>query len=97
MSKVFGVFRRFGWAEAKERPGAFCKARAGGAVVTALRDMSETLEARKELRREIRTILSGVVYTSWIVLFIGVGAVLAMNAIAPGTLCLLYTSDAADE
>ncbi|MBK6870272.1 MAG: type II secretion system F family protein [Kineosporiaceae bacterium] len=62
------------------------QARAGGAVVTALRDMSETLEARKELRREIRTILSGVVYTSWIVLFIGVGAVLAMNAIAPGTL-----------
>jgi tight adherence protein B len=62
------------------------QARAGGAVVTALREMSETLEARKELRREVRTILSGAVYTSWVVLVIGIGAVLALNGIAPGTL-----------
>jgi tight adherence protein B len=62
------------------------QARAGGAVVTALREMSETLEARKELRREVRTVLAGSVYTSWVVLVIGVGAVLMLNGIAPGTL-----------
>jgi tight adherence protein B len=62
------------------------QARAGGAVVTALREMSQTLEARKELRREVRTVLSGAIYTSWVVLILGVGAVLMMNGIAPGTL-----------
>ncbi len=62
------------------------QARAGGAVVTALRGMSETLEARKDLRREIRTMLAGAVYTSWIVLFLGAGSLIVMNVIAPGTL-----------
>jgi tight adherence protein B len=62
------------------------QARAGGAVVTALRDMSETLEARKDLRREIRTLLAGSVFTSWIVLVLGVGALLMLNLITPGTL-----------
>jgi tight adherence protein B len=62
------------------------QARAGGAVVTALRGMSETLEARKDLRREIRTMISGAVFTSWIVLILGAGALLMLNVIAPGTL-----------
>lgn len=62
------------------------QARAGGAVVTALRGMSETLEARKDLRREVRTMLSGAVFTSYIVLFLGAGSLLMMNVIAPGTL-----------
>jgi tight adherence protein B len=62
------------------------QARAGGAVVTALRGMSETLEARKDLRREVRTMLSGAVFTSWVVLFLGAGSLLMMNVIAPGTL-----------
>lgn len=62
------------------------QARAGGAVVTALREMAETLEARKELRREVRTLLAGAIYTSWVVLLIGVGAIFMLNTIAPGTL-----------
>ncbi|GAB6899780.1 type II secretion system F family protein [Kineosporia succinea] len=62
------------------------QARAGGAVVTALRGMSDTLEARKDLRREVRTMLSGAVFTSWIVLILGAGSLLMMNVIAPGTL-----------
>jgi tight adherence protein B len=62
------------------------QARAGGAVVSALRQMSETLEARKDLRREIRTMLSGAVYTSWLVLFLGIGSLLMINLVAPGTL-----------
>jgi tight adherence protein B len=60
--------------------------RAGGAVVTALREMSETLEARKDLRREVRTLLAGPVFTSWVVVFLGIGAVLMLNLVAPGTL-----------
>ena len=62
------------------------QARAGGAVVTALRGMSETLEARKDLRREIQTMLSGAVYTSWLVLILGAGSLAMLNVIAPGTL-----------
>ncbi len=62
------------------------QARAGGAVVSALRGMSETLDARKDLRREIRTMLSGAVYTSWIIVFLGAGSLVMMNLIAPGTL-----------
>ena len=60
--------------------------RAGGTVVTALREMSETLDARKDLHREIRTMLSGAVFTSWIVLMLGVGSLSMTNFIAPGTL-----------
>jgi tight adherence protein B len=62
------------------------QARAGGAVVTALRGMSETLESRKDLRREIQTMLSGAVYTSWLVLILGAGSLMMLNLIAPGTL-----------
>ena len=68
------------------------QARAGGAVVTALRGMSETLESRKDLRREIRTMLSGAVYTSWLVLILGVGSLLMLNLIAPDTLHKVTTS-----
>jgi len=67
------------------------QARAGGAVVSALRGMAETLDARKELRREVRTVLSGSVLTSYIVLFIGVGALLMLNLITPGLLHTLTT------
>lgn len=68
------------------------QARAGGAVVTALRGMSETLDARKDLRREIRTMLSGAVYTSWLVLMLGAGSLLMLNLIAPDTLNKMTTS-----
>jgi tight adherence protein B len=62
------------------------QARAGGAVVTALQEMSETLEVRKDVRREVHTILAGSVFTSWVVVIMGVGSVLVINLIAPGTL-----------
>jgi tight adherence protein B len=68
------------------------QARSGGAVVTALREMSETLEARKDLRREVRTMLAGSVFTSWVVLVLGVGSILVLNLIAPGTLNKVTTS-----
>jgi tight adherence protein B len=68
------------------------QARAGGAVVTALRGMSETLEARKDLRREIRTMLAGATYTGWVVLFLGVGGLVMLNSLQPGTLDRLTSS-----
>jgi tight adherence protein B len=68
------------------------QSRSGGAVVTALREMSETLEARKDLRREVRTMLAGSVFTSYVVLILGVGSILVLNLIAPGTLHKITTS-----
>ena len=41
--------------------------RAGGDTVRALGELAATLEARKDLRREIITLLSGVVFTSYVV------------------------------
>ena len=37
--------------------------RAGGDTVRALNELGHTLEARKDLLREIRTLLSGSVFT----------------------------------
>ena len=49
--------------------------RAGGDTVRALNELSGTLDARKDLLREIRTLLSGSVFTSYVVAGIGVGAI----------------------
>lgn len=55
--------------------------RAGGDTVSALRGMSQTLEAREDLRREIRTMLAGVRATTYAVGGLGAGAVLLLNGI----------------
>ncbi|MGW6644567.1 type II secretion system F family protein [Streptomyces iakyrus] len=60
--------------------------RAGGQVVSALRNLTETLEERKETRREVRTQLSQVNMTSYAVPVLGVGALFMMNAINDGSL-----------
>ncbi|MGP4005554.1 type II secretion system F family protein [Streptomyces sp. 4N124] len=60
--------------------------RAGGQVVTALRNLTETLEERKETRREIRTQLSQVTMTSYAVPVLGVGSLLLMNGVQEGAL-----------
>ena len=60
--------------------------RAGGDTVRALQELGATLEARKDLLREIRTLLSGSVYTSYVVAGIGVLTVIAINALNPGVL-----------
>ncbi|MBS3939346.1 MAG: type II secretion system F family protein [Actinobacteria bacterium] len=58
--------------------------RTGGDVVTALRDMAETLETRKDLRREVRTIVSGAVQTGYVTGGMGIGLILLMNAVYGG-------------
>lgn len=53
--------------------------RSGGDVVRALRDMAETLEARKDLRREVQTIVSGAVQTGYVTGAMGLGLVLLVD------------------
>ncbi|MFJ1736911.1 type II secretion system F family protein [Streptomyces sp. NPDC088254] len=60
--------------------------RAGGQVVAALRNLTETLEERKETRREVRTQLSQVNMTSYAVPALGVGALFLMDSVEDGTL-----------
>jgi tight adherence protein B len=60
--------------------------RAGGDTVRALSELSTTLEARKDLQREIRTLLAGAVFNSYIVAAMGAGSLLLVNGIQPGLL-----------
>lgn len=60
--------------------------RAGGTVVSSLRNLTETLEERKETRREVKTQLSQVTVTAYAVPAFGFGAMLLMNAVMPGAL-----------
>lgn len=57
--------------------------RAGGRIITALRNVADTLEARKEVRREIRTVMSGAMASITLVTIIGVGSLVLVNVINP--------------
>ena len=61
-------------------------ARAGGAIVGSLRNLTVTLEQRKETRREIRTQLSQVTVTAYLVPAIGLGSLLLVDMMMPGAL-----------
>jgi tight adherence protein B len=60
--------------------------RAGGDTVRALQELGATLEARKDLIREIRTVLSGSVFTSYVVAGIGIATIVLMNVFTPGVM-----------
>lgn len=60
-------------------------ARSGGSLVTSLRDIADTLEARKETRREIRTTLAQALATGYLVIVLGVGMLFLLNGIQPGS------------
>jgi tight adherence protein B len=66
--------------------------RAGGDTVRALSELGETLEARKDLLREIRTMLSGAVFTSYLVAMMGAGTIVLINALSPGIMRELTTT-----
>jgi tight adherence protein B len=59
-------------------------ARSGGSMVTALRDIADTLEARKETRREIRTILSQALATGYTIIGMGGLILLVLNVLYDG-------------
>lgn len=60
--------------------------RAGGSIVASLRNLTTTLEERKETRREVRTMLAEVNATAFTVPLLGIGALLLINATVPGAL-----------
>lgn len=60
--------------------------RAGGTIVGSLRNLTTTLEERKETRREVRTMLAEVNATAFTVPVLGLGAMLMMNSMMPGAL-----------
>ncbi|MGW1880844.1 type II secretion system F family protein [Streptomyces sp. NPDC001970] len=60
--------------------------RSGGTIVSSLRNLTETLEERKETRREVRTQLSQVTMTAYIVPGMGLGCLLFIDNLYPGAL-----------
>jgi tight adherence protein B len=66
--------------------------RAGGDVVRALQDLSSTLDMRRETLREVRTLMAGAVFTSYIVPLLGVGALVLLNTINSNTLPRMTSS-----
>ncbi|WP_455352766.1 type II secretion system F family protein [Streptomyces sp. SYSU K217416] len=60
--------------------------RSGGTIVSSLRNLTETLEERKETRREVRTQLSQVTMTAYIVPAMGLGCLLFIDNLYPGAL-----------
>ncbi len=66
--------------------------KAGGALVDSLRNLTETLEDRKETRREVRTTLSQITITAYAVPGIGLGALLLLNKMSPGSLAAMTGS-----
>lgn len=59
--------------------------RSGGSLVKALRDISMTLDDRKEVRREVRTTLAQARATAYLVAAMSVGMLVVLNTISPGT------------
>ncbi|MCX4436285.1 type II secretion system F family protein [Streptomyces mirabilis] len=60
--------------------------KAGGSVVSSLRNLTHTLEDRKETRREVRTMLSEVNATAFTVPMLGLGSLLLINSSNEGAL-----------
>lgn len=59
--------------------------RSGGSIVTALRGIADSLEQRKETRRQIKTTLSGPMVTANLIIVMSIGLLLLLNAMQPGT------------
>lgn len=66
--------------------------RSGGSLVTSLRDIADTLEARKETRREIRTTLAQATLTGYMVAGMGLLMLVMLNTINAGTVEKMTTS-----
>lgn len=66
--------------------------RSGGSLVTSLRDISSTLETRKEVRREVRTTLAQALFTGYLVVGMGFALLFLLNALRPGTVQAMTTN-----
>lgn len=65
--------------------------RSGGSLVKALRDISMTLDDRKEVRREVRTTLAQARATAYLVAGMSVLMLVVLNTISPGTVQKMTT------
>jgi tight adherence protein B len=63
--------------------------RSGGSLVSSLRDIADTLDVRKETRREIRTTLSQSLATGYLIIILGIGMLLLINVLKAGTVQLM--------
>ncbi|WP_062207052.1 type II secretion system F family protein [Streptomyces sp. NBRC 109706] len=66
--------------------------RAGGTIVASLRNLTTTLEERKETRREVRTMLAEINATAVTIPLLGLGALLMINSMSPGALSRVTSS-----
>lgn len=66
--------------------------RSGGDLVRALQDMAGTLDQRRDLSREVRTVMAGSIFTGYMVAGLGVVTVLILNLINPGVIDELTSS-----
>jgi tight adherence protein B len=48
--------------------------------------MALTLDLRRDLHREVRTLMAGSVFTGWIVALLGIGSIVMLNLISPGVM-----------
>lgn len=97
----FGASLDSALAELKDRVGTresnvlistlIVSARSGGSLVSALRDIAEALDQRKETHREVQTILSQSVATSNMIVVVGFGVLLLLNVIEEGTVQKMTT------
>ncbi|WEV77351.1 type II secretion system F family protein [Janibacter cremeus] len=97
----FGASLDSALAELKDRVGTresnvlistlIVSARSGGSLVSALRDIAEALDQRKETRREVQTVLSQAVATSNMIVLVGFAILFLLNAIEAGTVQKMTT------
>lgn len=92
-SALDGLRERIGSREASVLISTLVVAsRSGGSLVTALRSIADTLEQRRETRREIQTTLAQAVATAYMVIVVGVLSLMLVNAIKGGTVEKMTTS-----
>lgn len=58
--------------------------RSGGDLVRSLQEIADTLEARRDLHREVKTVMSGAVATGYLVAALGAGSLVLINLSRPG-------------
>ncbi|GAA1561756.1 type II secretion system F family protein [Actinomadura kijaniata] len=58
--------------------------RSGGSLITSLRNISDTLEQRKETRREVKTIVGESVAAGWAIFTMGMATLFGIAFLSPG-------------
>lgn len=60
--------------------------RSGGDLVRALQEIADALDARRDLYREIKTVMAGSVATGYMVAGLGLAAIILLNLVFPGVI-----------